>query len=106
MASQSSFQKVVVVNLFVEAASWGVHCITYVWSIYALLHSKRFPERWAFWGVTTFSTLFWLIGTTDVSATLYLSLKELVIEDSTPPDVDVILESVSVIDNFLSPVAL
>jgi hypothetical protein len=92
-----SAQILAIAALFVEAVSWGIHCVAYAWSIHALTRSKRAPARFAFWGVAIFSTLFWLIGTTDIGFSLYITLKQLVYEEGAGPIVPaaVVLESVS-----------
>jgi hypothetical protein len=99
MSTPRSFLTVLSVNIFVEAVFWGVHCVTYAWSTYALLHSKRRPEPLGLWSLIVFSTLFWLIGTTDMGTSLYIGLEELLNQDnpseSSSVSNTVVLESVS-----------
>jgi hypothetical protein len=91
------FQGLVVINLFVEAVSWGMHSMVYLWSIHALSSSKRPPKRFGLWIIAAFSTTLFAVGTLDLVVNFYLCLKNLAIIDGIPINVPtaVLMEYVS-----------
>jgi hypothetical protein len=74
--------------------------MTYGWSISALLTSKQVYSSARLWGIAAFSTTLWMMGTLDLCMNLYVTLKQLALEDGILLGVSptVILEYVSVLE--------